>query len=147
MDLPKIIDLSLNNITLSTVVFCLQTIFAVPISPRVENFTPSFVTEMTTAITKNATNICVIYKLISSIEINGQNPKTRGHTCVTNATKIFTDPLKLRWRHPNNSMVFGFRNPKVLAINVHQFHLKISNLVLGFRTFIKTTQTNPSISH
>ena len=35
--------------TLSTVVFCLQTIFAVPISPLVENFTPSLVTEMTTA--------------------------------------------------------------------------------------------------
>lgn len=37
--------------TLSTVVFCLTTIFAVPISPLVENFTPSFVTEITTMCT------------------------------------------------------------------------------------------------
>ena len=35
--------------TLSTVWFCLQTMFALPISPEVENLTPSLVTEMTTA--------------------------------------------------------------------------------------------------
>jgi len=35
--------------TLSTEVFCRQTMFAVPMSPPVENFTPSFVTEITTA--------------------------------------------------------------------------------------------------
>lgn len=34
--------------TLSTVMFCRQTIFALPISPLVENFTPSFVTDITT---------------------------------------------------------------------------------------------------
>ena len=37
------------KITLSTVVFCLRTMFAAPISPLVENLTPSFVTEITTA--------------------------------------------------------------------------------------------------
>lgn len=41
----------LKKQTLSTVVFCLQTIFAVPISPLVENFTPSFVTDITTTKT------------------------------------------------------------------------------------------------
>lgn len=35
-------------LTLSTVVFCRQTIFALPMSPLVENFTPSFVTDITT---------------------------------------------------------------------------------------------------
>lgn len=35
--------------TLSTVLFCLQTMLAVPISPAVENLTPSLVTEIITA--------------------------------------------------------------------------------------------------
>jgi hypothetical protein len=38
---------------LSIVWFCLQTMFALPISPDVENFTPSLVTEITTATRKN----------------------------------------------------------------------------------------------
>lgn len=37
------------SLTLSTAVFCLHTMFAFPISPPVENFTPSFVTDMITA--------------------------------------------------------------------------------------------------
>jgi hypothetical protein len=44
-------------LTLSTVVFCLQTMFAAPMSPLVENFTPSLVTEMTTATQQQITNI------------------------------------------------------------------------------------------
>jgi len=43
--------------TLSTVVFCLQTMFAAPMSPLVENFTPSLVTEMTTATQQQITNL------------------------------------------------------------------------------------------
>lgn len=39
--------------TLSTVVFCLMTILAAPISPLVENLTPSLVTEITTTHKKS----------------------------------------------------------------------------------------------
>lgn len=58
-------DKRLNQyLTLSTVVFCLQTIFAAPISPLVENFTPSLVTEMTTTthITKRPTFLNITFK-------------------------------------------------------------------------------------
>lgn len=53
-------------------------------------------------------------------------------TSITNAGKIFTNPSKLSWRHPNNSMILSLRDSKVLTINVHQLHFKICYLILCY---------------
>lgn len=121
-----------QNPTLSTVVFCLHTTFAFPMSPLVENFTPSFVTEITTAtmIWNNVTK-----KLISQTKTQGYwNEK---HTRITNAAKISANSSEFCRRHPNNSMVVCFWNPKMLTINVHKLHFKIRNLVLGYEPLTK----------
>lgn len=132
-------DKRLNQyLTLSTVVFCLQTIFAAPISPLVENFTPSLVTEMTTTthITKRPTflNITSKRKRAGIRKPPKQMMGKKVITSVPNAAEIFADPSKLSRRHPNNGMIFCLWNSKVFTINVHQLHLKIRNFVLRFNT-------------
>uniref|UniRef100_A0A7C9DUG3 Uncharacterized protein n=1 Tax=Opuntia streptacantha TaxID=393608 RepID=A0A7C9DUG3_OPUST len=47
-DTGSFISITVASSGLSTVVFCLHTMFAVPISPLVENLTPSLLTEITT---------------------------------------------------------------------------------------------------
>jgi hypothetical protein len=51
-------------------------------------------------------------------------------TCVSDAAKIFADPHKLSRRHADDGLVLGIRDSEVLAINVHQFHLEIRDLIL-----------------
>ena len=99
---------------LSTEELCLQTMFAVPISSFVENFTPSLVTEMTTTI------------------------------FIAHSVTNTANPSKLGRRHSNNGMVLCLRNSKVLTVDIHQLHLKIRNLSCVGLSNMKVTVSLPS---
>ncbi len=47
------------------------------------------------------------------------------YTCITNGAEIFAYASKLLRGHVHNSLVCSLRNSKVLAVNIHQFHLKV----------------------
>ena len=51
-------------------------------------------------------------------------------TCVPDAAEVLADPHKLSRRHADDGLVLGIRDAKVLAIDVHELHLEVGNLIL-----------------
>ena len=58
--------------------------------------------------------------------------KRKIRTCVPDATEVFADPHKLRGRHADDGLVLRIRDAEVLAVDVHQLHLEIRNLILFY---------------
>ena len=51
-------------------------------------------------------------------------------TGISDAAEIFADAREFGGRHLDYGLVLCFRDPKVLAVDVHQLHLKIGDLIL-----------------
>lgn len=63
----------------------------------------------------------------------GKAPRFMNSTSITNGAEIFANPCKFcRW-HSHKGFIFCFWYPKMFTINVHELHLKISNLILSFK--------------
>jgi hypothetical protein len=60
-------------------------------------------------------------------------------TSVPDAAEVLADPHKLRGWHADDCLVLRIRDAEVLAVDVHQLHLEISNLIL----FYSLTQKSP----
>lgn len=51
-------------------------------------------------------------------------------TSVANGAEILANPRKLSCWHSNNGLIFSIRDAEMLAINIHQLHLEVSDLIL-----------------
>ena len=80
--------------TLSTVLFCLQTMFAVPMSPAVENLTPSLVTEIITATHGPEAAVRHVRNRDGKCSRFFFQETGIQHTSVADAVEILADPLR-----------------------------------------------------